>query len=111
MYRLPLLFLIFMVTFMVAHASVVVPNLFVKNFSVDDYKASCQNWGLSVASDGVLYVANNSVLLTFDGNTWKLYETPDKSVINGVTFLNDTIYTISEGSLNFTSAGIVESLW
>ena len=98
MYRLPLLFLIFMVTFLVAHASVVVPNLFVKNFSVDDYKASCQNWGLSVASDGVLYVANNSGLLTFDGNTWKLYETPDKSVINGVTFLNDTIYTISEGS-------------
>ncbi len=98
MYRLPLLFLTFMLTFLVAHASVVVPNLFVKNFSVDDYKASCQNWGLSVASDGVLYVANNSGLLTFDGNTWKLYETPDKSVINGVTFLNDTIYTISEGS-------------
>ena len=44
MYRLPLLFLTFMLTFLVAHASVVVPNLFVKNFSVDDYKASCQNW-------------------------------------------------------------------
>ena len=97
-YRLPLLFLTFMLTFLVAHASVIVPNLFVKNFSVDDYKASCQNWGLSVAPDGMLYVANNMGLLTFDGNTWKHYETPDKAAINGVTFLNDTIYTISEGS-------------
>ena len=98
MYRLPLLFLTFMLTFFVAHASVAVPNLFVKNFTVDDYKASCQNWGLSVASDGVLYVANNSGLLTFDGNTWKHYKTPDNAIINGVTFLNDTIYTISENS-------------
>lgn len=98
MYRLPLLFLTFMLTFFVAHASVAVPNLFVKNFTVDDYKASCQNWGLSVASDGVLYVANNSGLLTFDGNTWKHYKTPDNAIISGVTFLNDTIYTISENS-------------
>lgn len=88
-----------MLTFWVARASSVdVPNIFIKNFTVDDYKASCQNWGLSVASDGVLYVANNMGLLTFDGNTWKHFETPDKAAINGVTFLNDTIYTISEGS-------------
>lgn len=99
MYRLPILFLAFMLTFWVARASSVdVPNIFIKNFTVDDYKASCQNWGLSVASDGVLYVANNMGLLTFDGNTWKHYETPNKEAINGVTFLNDTIYTISEGS-------------
>lgn len=99
MYKLPILFLAFMLTFGVARASSVdVPNIFIKNFTVDDYKASCQNWGLSVASDGVLYVANNMGLLTFDGNTWKHFETPDKAAINGVTFLNDTIYTISEGS-------------
>ena len=100
MYRLPILLLTFMLSILAAHgaSSVEVPNIFIKNFTVDDYKASCQNWGLSVASDGVLYVANNMGLLTFDGNTWKHYETPDKAAINGVTFLNDTIYTISEGS-------------
>lgn len=99
MYKLPILFLIFMLSFLVARASSVdVPNIFIKNFTVDDYKASCQNWGLSVAPDGVLYVANNMGLLTFDGNTWKQYKTPDKEAINGVTFLNDTIYTISDGS-------------
>lgn len=99
MYRIPFLLLAFIMTFLVARASVAVPNLFIKNFTVDDYEASCQNWGLSVAPDGILYIANNSGLLTFDGNTWKRYETPDKAPIQGVTFLNDTIYTISEGTL------------
>ena len=99
MYKLPILLLTFMLTSLVTRASSVdIPNIFIKNFTVDDYKASCQNWGLSVASDGVLYVANNMGLLTFDGNTWKHYETPDKAVVSGVTFLNDTIYTVSEGS-------------
>lgn len=98
MYKLPILLLTFMLTILVGHASVDVPNIFIKNFTVDDYKASCQNWGLSVAADGVLYVANNMGLLTFDGNTWKHYETPDKAPINGVTYLNDTIYTVSDGS-------------
>lgn len=100
MYKLPILLIAFMLTALAARASksVDVPNIFIKNFTVDDYKASCQNWGLSVASDGVLYVANNMGLLTFDGNTWKYYETPDKLAINGVTFLNDTIYTTSENS-------------
>lgn len=98
MYRVLLLFLTFILTHPVVRASVEVPNLFIRNFSIDDYKASCQNWGLSVATDGVLYVANNSGLLTYDGNTWKKFETPDKLPVNGVTFLNDTIYTVSEGS-------------
>lgn len=98
MYKLPIILLTLMLTILVSHASVDVPNIFIKNYTVDDYKASCQNWGLSVASDGILYVANNMGLLTFNGNTWKHYETPDKAVIDGVTFLNDTIYTVSDGS-------------
>lgn len=101
MYRLPILLLAYLFSMLVTAraSSVNVPNIFIKNFSVDDYKASCQNWGLSVASDGILYVANNMGLLTFDGNTWKNYETPNKAPVSGVTFLNDTIYTISEGSI------------
>lgn len=99
-YRLPFILLFCVLSAFAAHASTVaIPNPFVKNFSVDDYKASCQNWGLSVTPDGILYVANNSGLLTFDGNTWNVYELPDQSIITGVTYQNDTIYTRSETSL------------
>lgn len=95
MYKLPILLIAFILSTLTMRASVDIPNIFIKNFTIDDYKASCQNWGLSVAPDGILYVANNQGLLTFDGNTWKHYETPDKAPIEGVTYLNDTIYTVS----------------
>lgn len=98
-YKLPILILLYALTVLTAYASpVAIPNIFVKNFSVDDYKASCQNWGLSVSPEGMLYVANNSGLLTFDGNTWNNYELPDQSIVNGVTQLNDTIYTTGDTS-------------
>lgn len=98
MFKVPVLLLFFLLTQLVVYASVV-PNIFIRNFTVDDYKASCQNWGMSVASDGILYVANNSGLLTFDGNTWQTYLLPDQSPVTGVTFLNDTVYTISPTGL------------
>lgn len=99
MYKLSVILLLYVLTVVAVHAStVVVPYVFIKNFNVDDYKASCQNWGLSVTPDGLLYVANNSGLLLFDGNTWTGYELPDQCSITGVTHLNDTIYTTGETS-------------
>lgn len=98
MFKLPILLITFILSTLTVRASVDIPNIFIKNFTIDDYKASCQNWGLSVAPDGILYVANNQGLLTFDGNTWKHYETPDKTPIQGVTYLNDTIYTVSDNT-------------
>lgn len=70
-----------------------------KNYTVDDYKASCQNWGFSLTPDGMLYVANNSGLLAFDGNTWRLYSLPGQEEVTGVTNYNDTIYTRNETML------------
>lgn len=100
MYKLSVILILYVLTVVAVQAStVVVPYVFVKNFNVDDYKASCQNWGLSVSPNGLLYVANNTGLLIFDGNTWIDYELPDQSSITGVTHLNDTIYTKGENSL------------
>lgn len=98
MYRLLILLISFMLTASAVPASVAIPYVFIKNFSVDDYKASCQNWGFSLTSDGLLYAANNSGLLIYDGNTWQVYELPDRSEITAVTNYNDTIYTQGENS-------------
>ena len=77
------------------------PTFLVQNYTIDDYKASCQNWEISISHYGVLYIANTSGLLTFDGNTWDLYPLPDKSPIERVVFHNDTIYTKGENSLGY----------
>lgn len=99
--RLAFFLLFFMPAIIVLRASVVAPSILVQNYSVDDYKASCQNWDIAVSYHGILYVANNSGLLTFDGNTWEIYPLPDKSPIYKVSFLNDTIYTQGKSSLGY----------
>lgn len=76
-------------------------SVFVQNYTINDYQASCQNWGIAVSYEGTLYVANNSGLLTFDGNCWKTYPLPDQSPVYQVSFSNDTIYTRGENGDGF----------
>lgn len=70
--------------------------LLVRNYTINDYKASCQNWDIHVSEDGALYAANNSGLLEFDGNTWYLCKTPQKEILYKVRKQNDTIYMKGE---------------
>lgn len=99
MYRLLIILISFLFAAHPARGSVGIPYVFVKNYTVDDYQASCQNWGFSLTPDGMLYVANNSGLLTFDGNTWKLYSLPELEAVTGITHYNDTIYTRNDTML------------
>lgn len=102
MYRqLPFILLLSIVAIFASRASVLAPSILVQNYTVDDYKASCQNWDLAISYDGLLYAANNSGLLTFDGNTWRTYPLPDKSAIYKVSYQNDTIYTQGKSSLGY----------
>ena len=78
-----------------------IPAVLIQNYSVKEYKASCQNWDLSVSYNGFIYAANNSGLLSFDGNNWQLHQLPDKSELYHVTYWRDTLYTQGEESLGF----------
>ena len=44
---------------------------YIKVYSRDDYKAHDQNWGIAQDSLGLIYVANNTALLIFDGEIWQ----------------------------------------
>lgn len=90
-----------MVAVFALRAAAVVPRILVQNYTVDDYKASCQNWDIAISYYGILYVANNTGLLTFDGNTWKVFPLPDKTPIYRVSFQNDSIYTQGKNSLGY----------
>lgn len=100
MHRLLLILLTFLLTAPAVGASVATPYVFVKNYSVHDYGASCQNWGFSLTPDGILYAANNSGLLAFDGNSWHLHHLPGQQEVTAITYYNDTIYTQSGTQLN-----------
>lgn len=73
----------------------------IRDYTIADYKASEQNWAVEMSDDGILYVANNTGLLTFDGNTWAAYHLPDESILNDIVLSHDTIFTRSETSIGY----------
>ncbi|MDA0177767.1 transcriptional regulator [Mesoflavibacter profundi] len=64
-----------------------------ENYSLSKYNAGNQNWGISVATNGKVYVANNKGLLVFNGLNWKLHTLPNKTTIRSVLAVKDRIYT------------------
>lgn len=65
----------------------------VTNFSKNVYKAGSQNWDISIADDGLVYVANNNGLLRYDGMRWELFPLPNKTIIRSVLYKDNKIYT------------------
>jgi ligand-binding sensor domain-containing protein/DNA-binding CsgD family transcriptional regulator len=65
----------------------------IQTFTPQDYNAEDQNWSISQANNGNIYIANNRGLLEYNGSNWNLYETPNKSIVRSVKVHNDKIYT------------------
>lgn len=65
----------------------------IENYSIEDYSADNQNWDIDVAANGVVYVANNSGLLRYNGQSWQLFELPKKTTIRAIFCSNNKVYT------------------
>ena len=65
----------------------------IQNYSPTDYGAENQNWSISQASDKLIYIANNKGLLEFNGAIWKLYPTPNETIMRSVKAVENRIYT------------------
>ena len=64
-----------------------------QNFNLSKYNAANQNWDVSVAENGKVYVANGKGLLQYDGLDWKFFELPNKTTIRSVLAHQGKIYT------------------
>ncbi|MDY8134358.1 hypothetical protein [Aquimarina sp. 2201CG5-10] len=65
----------------------------IENYSIQDYGADNQNWGIDVDEDGLIYIANNKGLLRYNGTSWELLELPNKTIVRSVLCVEDKIYT------------------
>lgn len=65
----------------------------VRTFSPKDYQADNQNWSITQDEQKHIYFANNKGLLAFNGATWKLYPSPNQTIIRSVYAQNDRIYS------------------
>ena len=63
------------------------------NFLPKDYNAQNQNWAISQSQDKLIYVANNSGLLEYNGARWLLYPSPNQTIIRSVNVINGLVYT------------------
>lgn len=65
----------------------------IENYTIENYKADNQNWGIDVDEQGVVYAANNKGLLRYNGQRWYLYELPNKTIVRSVYCKENRIYT------------------
>lgn len=56
----------------------------IMSFSKQEYQAGTQNWDISQDTTGVIYVANNEGLLSYDGSNWQLFPLPNKTIMRSV---------------------------
>jgi len=65
----------------------------VVSYHAEDYSADNQNWSITQSDEGWIYIANNKGLLSFNGERWNLYDSPNQSIIRSVHAIDHRIYT------------------
>ncbi len=75
------------------------------NYSKQAYNAGPTNWGIIQDKKGIIYVANDEGLLTFDGSYWRRYPTPGSGTIRALALAPDgRIYIGSSGEIGYFKA-------
>lgn len=62
-------------------------------YNPNNYAAGNQNWMISQDKNQFLYFANNDGLLEFNGSNWKLYKSPNETILRSVKVIDHKIYT------------------
>jgi hypothetical protein len=79
-----------------------IPVSGVRNFSPATYRADPQNWAIVQDDRGILYFANNSGVLEFDGTFWHLIELPGKHAATALGKSSDgRILVGGEGEIGY----------
>jgi ligand-binding sensor domain-containing protein/DNA-binding CsgD family transcriptional regulator len=77
-----------------------IPNIV--NYAKQVYTAGSQNWNIAQDSTGIMYVANNDGLLSFDGTSWRLYSLPNKTIVRSLAIDKDNrIYVGGQGEIGY----------
>lgn len=72
------------------------------NYQKQVYHAGTQNWKICQDRQGIIYIANNEGLLSFDGNFWKKYKTLNATGIRSLAVAgNGRIYIGAQGEIGY----------
>lgn len=65
----------------------------ISSHSPKDYQAGIQNWMITQNDENEIFVANNEGLLQFNGSKWKIYPTPNNSIMRSAFCQRERVYT------------------
>lgn len=78
----------------------------VVNYNKQSYSGGLQNWKVRQDKNGLIYVANNEGLLTYDGTFWNLYPLPNKTIVRSLEISDDSrIYVGGQDEIGYFQAG------
>ncbi len=61
----------------------------INNYSPKEYGAFQSNWAIAQDKRGVMYFGNDSGLLEFDGESWRLYQVTNKTTVRSISIADD----------------------
>ena len=96
--KLIIIFLIFP-AFSIAQNTIGLPDVI--NYNKQTYNGGLQNWDIKQDSKGIIYIANNEGLLTFDGNYWSLFPLPNRTIVRSIFIKTDVIYVGGQGEMGY----------
>ena len=72
------------------------------NYSKGTYRAGLQNWDIRQDQYGIIYLANNEGLLSYDGTYWNLFPLPNKTIVRSLEISEDgRIYVGGQDELGY----------
>ncbi len=81
------------------------------NYNRDNFNGGTQNWDIQQDKNGIMYFANNEGLVTFDGNHWKIFPIPNRTLIRSL-YIDSTnkIYVGAQDEFGYYAADKTGSL-
>ena len=73
----------------------------VQNYPPEQYGADNQNWSIDQSKQGILFVANQSRILLFDGNKWESFFVPNAQNVRSIKVIGDRLYVGGSMSIGF----------
>lgn len=75
---------------------------FIRNYDPKEYGAAFNYWAIAQDQRGVMYFGNWNGILEYDGVSWRLISTPNKSGVRSLAIeANDRIYVGAVGDLGY----------
>jgi ligand-binding sensor domain-containing protein/DNA-binding CsgD family transcriptional regulator len=108
--RLFIVLLFFCASSLFAQNTIGLPDI-INYTKQNSYKAGLQNWEIKQSRSGVIYIANNEGLLSFDGRYWETHPLPNKTIVRSIEIATDSrIYAGGQDEIGYFEPSATGSL-